>query len=364
MNPHRPRSRLKPGPAGLKFMRVARAVGAFGAVFCVLGAMAVLAYLLTGLLYNRVGQPPLLLAQVINTLLGFFLLGLILFFVGRFFQAKQIDWFSPIITAMDHIAKGDFSTRLDEHQGSEGVLGELVRSVNKMAGELSQTEQMRQEFVSNVSHEIQSPLTSIRGFARALQEDGLDPDTRRHYLTIIETESMRLSKLSDNLLALASLDSEQLKLDPQPYRLDKQLRGLILACEPQWAEKSLEMDAALDEATVVTADEDLLSQVWVNLLHNSIKFTPAGGCVRVALQRQPQGVAVTVSDSGPGIAPADQAHIFERFYKADKSRRRSEGGNGLGLSIVKKIVDLHHGSVRVDSQPGQGATFTVTLPVK
>ncbi len=173
---------------------------------------------------------------------------------------------------------------------------------------------------------------------------------------------MRLSKLSDNLLELASLDSEQLKLDPKPYRLDKQIRGLILACEPQWTDKRLELDAALDEATVVTADEDLLSQVWINLIHNSIKFTPAGGCVRVALVRQAGGVQVTVADSGPGIAPADQAHIFERFYKADKSRRRTEGGSGLGLSIVKKIVELHQGTVRVDSQPGQGATFTVSLP--
>jgi two-component system, OmpR family, phosphate regulon sensor histidine kinase PhoR len=357
-----PRPRPPAGGAGMKLKRTLRAASAFGAVFCVLAAMAVLSFALTTPVYGRTGQPPAWLAQVINTLLGFFFLGLILFFVGRFFQNKQIDWFNPIIAAMDRIAKGDFSTRLDEHQQADGVLGELVRSVNKMAGELNQTEQMRQEFVSNVSHEIQSPLTSIRGFARALREEDLSLETRQHYLGIIETESMRLSKLSDNLLELASLDSEQLKLDPKPYRLDRQIRGLILACEPQWTDKGLELDAALDEATVVTADEDLLSQVWINLIHNSIKFTPAGGCVRVALKRQADGVQVTVADTGPGIAPADQAHIFERFYKADKARRRSEGGNGLGLSIVKKIVELHHGTVRVDSQPGQGATFTVALP--
>jgi len=356
------RSRPPASGPGTKLKRTLRAAGAFAAVFCVLGAMAVLSFGLTAPVYSRTGQPPAWLAQVINTLLGFFLLGLVLFFVGRFFQSKQIDWFTPIIAAMDRIAKGDFSTRLDEHQESEGVLGELVRSVNKMAGELNQVEQMRQEFVSNVSHEIQSPLTSIRGFARALQEDDLAPETRRHYLSIIETESMRLSKLSDNLLELASLDSEQLKLDPKPYRLDKQIRGLILACEPQWAEKGLEMDAALDEATIVTADEDLLSQVWINLIYNSIKFTPAGGCVRVALKRQAGCVEVTVADTGLGIAPEDQPHIFERFYKADKSRRRSEGGNGLGLSIVKKIVELHHGTVAVTSQPGQGTQITVSLP--
>jgi len=342
-----------------------RAVGSvvlgMTAVFGVLGLMAVLAFLLLGWLYQRTGPPPALLGQVINTLLAFFFLGLILFTMGRFFTRRQMEWFNPIIIAMDRIAKGDFSIRLNEGEDAEGALGELVRSVNKMAGELNEMEQMRQEFVSNVSHEIQSPLTSIRGFARALQEDDLSLETRQHYLGIIETETMRLSKLSDNLLELATLDSEQLKLDPKPYRLDKQIRSLILACEPQWTAKNLELDAALDEASL-TADEDLLSQVWINLIHNSIKFTPAGGCVRVALQRQPGSVLVTVADSGPGIAPADQPHIFERFYKTDKSRRRTEGGNGLGLSIVKKIVELHHGSVQVDSQPGQGATFTVRLP--
>jgi len=336
--------------------------GGLSAVFGALAVTTLLAYFLTALLYQRTGQPPGLVAQLINTLLGFFFFGLIMFVISRLFQSRQLNWFSPIIQALDRIAQGDFTTRLpvqDEHD--EGPVGELARGVNKMAAQLDEMEQMRQEFVSNVSHEIQSPLTSIRGFARALQEQDLSAETRQHYLSIIETESVRLSKLSDNLLALARLDSDQFQLEPRPYRLDKQLRTLILACEPQWMEKGLELDAALDEVSL-TADEDLLSQVWINLIHNSIKFTPAGGCVRVAARRCEPGVEVTITDSGTGIAPEDQAHIFERFYKADKARQRGEGGNGLGLSIVKQIVDMHHGTVRVDSQPGQGTTFTVSLP--
>jgi two-component system, OmpR family, phosphate regulon sensor histidine kinase PhoR len=340
----------------------ARVIATIGAVWLVLSALVMVAYFLTALLYAGLRwQPPALAAQLINTLLGFGLLGTLMFGVGRLFRHEQHRWFGPLVEAMDRIAKGDFSARVNWHVDEDNPMAELARSVNNMAAGLNAMEQMRQEFVSNVSHEIQSPLTSIRGFARALQEEDLDPETRQHYLSIIQTESMRLSKLSDNLLELASLDSEQLKLDPKPYRLDKQIRGLILACEPQWTDKRLELDAALDEASL-TADEDLLSQVWINLIHNSIKFTPAGGCVRVALVRQAGGVQVTVADSGPGIAPADQAHIFERFYKADKSRRRTEGGSGLGLSIVKKIVDLHHGTVTVASQPGQGTQFTVSLP--
>jgi signal transduction histidine kinase len=268
------------------------------------------------------------------------------------------------VEAVDRIAQGDFSTRVQWHVDGDHPMAELARSVNHMAAELNQMEQMRQEFVSNVSHEIQSPLTSISGFARALQEDDLSPEARQHYLSIIQTESMRLSKLSDNLLELASLDSEQVRLEPRPYRLDKQIRALVLAREPQWTGKGLELDVALDEATLITADEDLLSQVWINLIHNSIKFTPPGGCIRIALQSQPGAVQVTIADTGIGIPAEDQPHIFERFYKADKSRRRADGGNGLGLSIVKKIVDLHHGTVSVDSQPGQPTCFTVVLPLR
>ncbi|MEP7357126.1 MAG: HAMP domain-containing sensor histidine kinase [Anaerolineales bacterium] len=332
-------------------------------VMAALGSLTALAYFLTAWLYQRTGQPPLLAMQVINTLLGFFLFALFIFGVGRFFRPRQLDWFRPIIAAMEQMARGDFSVHLSDQMEANGAVGQLVRSVNKMAGDLGQLEQMRQAFISDVSHEIQSPLTSIRGFARALKDDDLAPAARRHYLDIIETESMRLSKLSDNLLELASLDSEQIKPNARPYRLDAQLRQLILASEPQWAAKGLDLDldVALADAGI-TADEDLLSQVWVNLLHNSIKFTPAGGCVRVSLRPAGDRLEVQIADTGSGIAPEDQARIFERFYKGDKARRRSEGGSGLGLSIVKKILDMHHATIRVESQPGSGAVFTVSLP--
>ena len=342
--------------------RYLRILAAIGFVWLLLSALVLASFFITAFVYGRLGwQPPALAAQVINTWVGFVLLGLLMFGVGRSFRQEQYQWFRPLVEAVDRIAKGDFSTRVDWHVDAGHPMAELARSVNHMAAELDQMEQMRQEFVSNVSHEIQSPLTSISGFARALQEDELSPEARQHYLAIIQTESIRLSKLSDNLLELASLDSEQVRPEPRSYRLDKQIRNLILACEPQWTDKRLEMDVALDEANV-TADEDLLSQVWINLIHNSIKFTPPGGCVRIALHAQAEGVQVTIADTGIGIPAEDQPHIFERFYKADKSRRRSDGGNGLGLSIVKKIVDLHHGTVSVESQPGQPTQFTVGLP--
>ena len=325
-------------------------------------------FFLTALVYrNTARSPSPLAAQLINSLLGLFFVFLILSGLGFFFGSRKVSkrrgMFSPIIEALEKIAKGDFSVRLDNYLRAGDPVGALARSVNEMAAELNQMEAMRQEFVANVSHEIQSPLTSIRGFARALQDEDLSPEERFHYLDIIETESMRLSRLSDNLLELASLESENVRFEPKPYRLDQQIRNLILACEPQWADKGIDMDISVEEVSL-TADEDLLSHVWGNLIYNSIKFTPAGGRVFVDLHRQDGHVQFRIADTGPGISEADQARIFERFFKADKSRNRSRGGSGLGLAIAKKIVELHQGAISVQSELGAGATFTVLLPGK
>jgi signal transduction histidine kinase len=276
---------------------------------------------------------------------------------------QEMGVFGPIIEAIERIAQEDFTVRLDDTMPKVTLVNELVKSVNNMAVELSQMEAMRQEFISNVSHEIQSPLTSMRGFALALQDETLGPEERGHYLNIIATESTRLSRITDNLLRLASLESDQVKFEPRRYRLDNQIRSLILACEPQWTGKDLDMDVSLDEIAI-TADEDLLSQVWINLIHNSIKFTPQGGRLRLELHRQDNKIEFRICDTGIGIAEEDQPHIFERFYKADKARERSKGGSGLGLSITQKIVDLHNGSIAVESKLGEGTTFTVSLPAE
>jgi signal transduction histidine kinase len=347
-------------------------LGIAGIILAVMGvatALFVVAHLLTGALYERIGQQPEpLVAYVINVVLGFLLFGVMMTILGRIFGAKQQNArmmiFKPIIDAMTRISQGDFNIQLDHKLQEDGVIGELATSVTNMARELDQMEQMRQEFISNVSHEIQSPLTSIRGFAHALQNEHLSEKDRQHYLAIIETETTRLSRLTDNLLRLAALESDEVKFEPKPFRVDKQIRSVILMCEPQWTAKALDVEAVLDETTL-SADEDLLSQVWINLLHNSIKFTPEGGKICVELHAQGENAAFTITDTGIGISPEAQARIFERFYKADKSRTRSDnGGSGLGLSIVQKIVALHGGSIAVESNPGAGARFTVLLPAK
>jgi two-component system, OmpR family, phosphate regulon sensor histidine kinase PhoR len=265
--------------------------------------------------------------------------------------------------AMKRIAEGDFNVKLDRRQvKGGGEFGILAASLNEMAQDLGRMEEMRQEFISNVSHEIQSPLTSIGGFARALRDEGLTPEERGHYLDIIETESARMSKLSDNLLKLASLESRRHPFEPRSYRLDKQLRNLVLACEPLWREKEIGMGVSLAE-TAIEADEDLLSQVWINLIHNAVKFTPEHGGVEIGLRLAGGEAEVTIADSGIGISEEARERVFERFYKEDKSRTRTAGGSGLGLSIVKKIVELHKGTIRVESLPGAGATFIVKLPL-
>ena len=259
---------------------------------------------------------------------------------------------SDLLDAMRRIAQGDFSVLV---KSDDLVHDELADAINTMARNLGNMETMRQDFISNVSHEIQSPLTSISGFAALLQKSDLSAVERMRYAGIIEAESKRLSSLSDNLLKLSSLDNNPIQR--RELRLDRQLSKVILTLEPQWSAKNLSVEANLPSCTI-SGDEDLLSQVWVNLLVNAIKFTPEGGILCISID----GHTVTLSDTGMGIAEADLPHIFERFYKVDKSRDRSLGGNGLGLSLAKKIVVLHGGTIAARSEAGKGTTFTVTLP--
>jgi signal transduction histidine kinase len=337
----------------------------FLAIHC---AMMAAGYGITTLVCSALGRPAEVWTYVLSGLIGSALTvaaaAVLHWFSHRFLRVgmdrrKGILLFDAVIDAMDKIARGDFDVAIEE--GSYGPFDAIVDSVNKMAGELGSMEQLRQDFISNVSHEMQSPLTSIRGFAALLKNDGITPERRDHYLEIIETESKRLSNLSCNLLRLSSLESGGEALSKREYRLDRQIENAALMLEPQWSGKNLNMDAEL-ERLVLRADESLMSEVWINLLHNAVKFTKPGGSITIALRQEGDEICCQISDTGEGIAPSDQMHVFERFYKADKARDRSLGGNGLGLSIVKKIVDLHGGRIELESEPQKGATFRIYLP--
>jgi two-component system, OmpR family, phosphate regulon sensor histidine kinase PhoR len=313
---------------------------------------------ITEAVFSFTGHPPALAAYLISIAVTILLAGSTAFIGGRL-TGRQNDDPSRVWTdlgdALDRIARGDFSVRVQ--QPRSGMLTELVESVNNMAAGLGSVEQQRQEFISNVSHEIQSPLTSIAGFADLLRDGDLDDATRAHYLDVIRAETSRLSKLSDNLLRLSSLDSSD-DVSRSAVRVDEQVRRVVLMLEPQWSAK----DQQIEVATVpveVQADADMLQQVWINLLSNAIKYTPEAGSVRVRVELVGDACRVEVADTGIGIAAGDLPRVFERFFRADKAR--SGEGNGLGLSLVKRVVELHGGSVTATSRPESGSTFSVSL---
>ncbi|RKN86594.1 sensor histidine kinase [Paenibacillus ginsengarvi] len=309
-------------------------------------------------------EPAPLLDHLITSGLGFLLFGFTMMLISLFTRKRRDAFLQSIMDALRRIAKGDFRVKIPlEGEWNDGQMSFLVRGINDMAADLEKIEVMRQEFISSVSHEIQSPLTSIGGFARVLKEGDLSYEQRVHYLDIIEQESVRLSRLSDNMLKLASLDSDKHPFNPVDLRLDKQLQRVILAAEPQWAAKNLELSAQL-EPVQAQADADLLEQVWTNLLHNAVKFTPENGTILVTLLKTTDEAVVTFEDSGAGIPEESIARVFDRFYKADPSRTRKGGGSGLGLSISRKIVEMHGGTITAANGSERGAVMTVRLPVR
>ncbi|MGO4528204.1 sensor histidine kinase [Paenibacillus sp. 2TAF8] len=261
--------------------------------------------------------------------------------------------------ATKRIAAGDFNVKLNIKQSSE--LGTLARSFEDMMKDLQQLEQMRRDFVANVSHEVQSPLTSISGYAQALKKVELPDQERGRYLDIIISEAKRLSKMSDSLLKLSMLESQSHQLQLTTRDLDEQIRRVIVALQPQWSARNIRFELDLQKVQV-KADHDQLNQVWTNIISNGIKFSEDNGLIHVRMERDIRNVTVRISDHGIGIPAEDQKRIFERFFKADRSHSRKYDGSGMGLAITKQIVSLHQGDIKVESKVDQGTTFIITLP--
>jgi len=303
-------------------------------------------------LMQQIGDVRILLALLIGHT---FLFSLIFIVVFTRYIVRPLK---GLTEATKKIVDGNFQIAIDMSRKDE--IGELARHFTYMAQSLQQLDEMRQEFVSNVSHEIQSPLTSIRGFAQALQDKETTLQEKERYLQVIEEESRRLSDMSRQLLTLAALDKDTGIRKRTSFRLDEQLRQVLIVTEPQWSEKQLVIEPELPE-TIITTEQQLLYQVWQNLITNSIKFTPPEGTIRIELLCEAD-IVVKISDTGVGIAESDLPYIFDRFYKTDKTRSRSQSGSGIGLSIVKKIVERIHGTIEVRSELGKGTMFIVTIP--
>ncbi|MGO0063024.1 sensor histidine kinase [Brevibacillus fluminis] len=289
---------------------------------------------------------------------------ILVLFIGSFLiliaARYVVNPIMKLTEATKRMAKGTFdSANLPMNRRDE--IGQLSVSFHEMAKELAKLDQMRKDFVSSVSHEIQSPLTSISGFTKALKQKKMSEESRLRYLTIIEEESERLSRLGQNLLQLSYLQQEQHPLKVTQYRLDEQLRKVVITLEPLWTEKAINMDVDV-KAVTIHADKDQLDQVWINLLNNAIKFTAPHGTIRIQSMGKAHQHIVSITDSGIGIPEEELVNIFKPFHKVDKARSSSVKGNGLGLSIVKQIIDMHDGDIHVSSSLGTGTTFTVTLP--
>ena len=276
------------------------------------------------------------------------------------FSGKHITPIHKVNKAMKKVSQGDFSTVLDENEGV-GEIRELISSYNHMARELSGIEMFRTDFINNFSHEFKTPIVSIRGFAKQLQRDDLTDEQRREYTRIIADEAERLANMSSNVLLLTKLENQQIVTDKAEYALDEQIRNCILLMEKQWSEKNLDLQLDLDEISY-NGNEEMMNHVWVNLISNAIKFSPEGGLLEVGCMRVQDFIVVHVRDAGEGMDELTRSRIFEKFYQGDTAHATE--GNGLGLSLAKRIVDLCRGKIAVDSAPGQGTTFSVYLPVE
>lgn len=269
---------------------------------------------------------------------------------------------NKLVNAMNRLATGDYNVRL-EFKGpfyNNSTFREISGSFNRMAEELENTELLRSDFINNFSHEFKTPIVSITGFAKLLRRANLSDEERAQYLGVIESESLRLSQMATNVLNLTKVENQSILGDTNTYNLSEQLRSSLLVLEPKWTAKNIEIAPDFAEHDIEAAEE-LLKEVWINLIDNAIKFSPEGGAVSIGIKESESSIAVSVSNLGEAIPEDKRERIFGKFYQADESH--SGQGNGVGLAIVKRVVELHGGDVRVLCSGGIN-TFVVTLPKK
>ena len=316
-----------------------------------IGAAALLTMLIEWLIHKQFTVPAVVWMLLLSIVMGLVL--------SLLFSRLFVSPILRLSRAMEQVAQGDFNVRL-ENAGHFGEMRQSYENFNTMVRALGTIETLQSDFVSNVSHEFKTPINAIEGYAMLLQDEE-DPARQREYAGRILSNTRRLGDLVSNILLLSKVDNRTLPRDRVTYRLDEQLRQALLMLERKWSEKSLELDVDLTPVTY-TGPESLMMHVWTNLIDNAVKFDPVGGLLRLRMHSSADTVTVTVADSGPGMSEEEKAHIFDRFYQGDGSHR--EEGNGLGLSLVQRILTAAGGSIRAESTLGEGSRFIVTLPLK
>lgn len=275
---------------------------------------------------------------------------------GRFSMSP----FNKIVSEATRLASGDFNARIKFSPiiVKLPAFREISDSFNKLAEELQNTEILRSDFINDFSHEFKTPLVSIAGFAELIESESITEAERAQYINVIKEEAKRLSLTATNVLYLTKLENQGILAERSTYNVSEQIRSAILLLEPKWNARNIELDVEFEEYDVY-ANEEMLKQVWINLFDNAVKFTPDGGTITVRIEGLSHGIKAVFSNTGADISPEKLSKIFRKFYQTDESHASS--GNGIGLAIVKKIIELHNGKIEVRSENGL-TSFTVTIP--
>ena len=329
----------------------------------------VLGILFSAIALTALGLWILTKADVIVDSEGNIQLGLVIFFmfIISLFIGGAVTFFGSriplnpvnnIINKMNRLAAGDFKTRLEfKSTSSHPAIKEFANSFNTMAEELENTEMLRNDFINNLSHEFKTPIVSIMGFANLLEVGNLTEEERIQYARAIREESMRLSSMASNVLNLTKVENQTILTGVTRFNLSEQIRSAVLLLEEKWTSKNIDLQLGFDEY-MIEANEEFLKQVWINLVDNAVKFAPTDGVVAIDIIDEGRNYLISVSNTGNDIPPEKQKRIFNKFYQADESHATQ--GNGIGLAIVKRIIDLHRGTVGVTSENGI-TTFSVKL---
>lgn len=290
--------------------------------------------------------------------LGVGIISYLLFIPFAYFVEKNmIDKTTVLMNAIIAVSEGDLDVKIETNDDDD--FNVVYEHFNNMVEEIKLGKNVKSDMANSFSHELKTPLASINGFARMLKNDDLPPEKKKKYLDMIISQSGRLSKLAQDTLTLSRLDAMKIMTDKRVYRLDEQVKNVCIAMEGEWSVKDLELSVDCEEVEYY-GNSDIMASVFTNLLNNAIKFTPKNGEISITLKNDGKNARFTISDTGIGMTEEAKARIFERFYQADSSH--SGQGSGLGLSIVKQIVDMVGGKIDVISHPDEGTTFVVTLP--
>ena len=270
-----------------------------------------------------------------------------------------------ISRATEKVAQGDFSVRLPTLNPPEkyDYVDIMILDLNKMIEDLNGIETLKTDFISNVSHELKTPLSVMQNYATMLQSPDLDESVRLEYAKAVSLNCRKLTGLITNILKLNRLENQQIYPTVQPYDLGEQLRECVLNFEEAWSAKNLEVEADIADGIMVTVDGELLSLVWNNFISNAIKFTPEGGKININLnQKDDEKICISVQDSGCGMDERTKSHVFEKFFQGDTSHATQ--GNGLGLALAARVASICKGEIGVESTEGKGSTFYFTIPVR